>query len=280
MDLRQDIPLYPGGKRKAFTLSYDDGVVQDKKFLELCKQYSLKATFNLNSSSFGQTDYYPHLKVAHRKIEKEDAVAFYEGFEVACHSLHHPDLSLLDTGAVCYEVMMDRYQLETLFGKQIRGFAYPMGNYTKETLTALHSCGIRYARPTAPTYSFALPENFLAWHPTCHHKDQRLFQLAEQFLEGKFGKVRLPIFYVWGHTYEFENDDNWEVIEQLFQLVSGKEDIWYATNGEIYRYVQAWHQLEYSADQSMIYNPTLVDIWLEIFGKTYKIPAGEQINVQ
>ena len=38
MELRKDIILFPGGKRKAFTLSYDDGVIQDKRFIELHKQ--------------------------------------------------------------------------------------------------------------------------------------------------------------------------------------------------------------------------------------------------
>lgn len=44
--------LFPGGKAKALTLSYDDGVEQDLHLIELMKQHGVKGTFNLNSSLF------------------------------------------------------------------------------------------------------------------------------------------------------------------------------------------------------------------------------------
>lgn len=36
------------GKMKAVTLSYDDGVAQDIRLIELLDRYGLRATFNLN----------------------------------------------------------------------------------------------------------------------------------------------------------------------------------------------------------------------------------------
>ena len=42
--------LYPDGKKKAFNVTYDDGVLQDVRFVELMNQYGLKGTFNLNSA--------------------------------------------------------------------------------------------------------------------------------------------------------------------------------------------------------------------------------------
>ena len=41
--------LYPGGKEKAFNMTYDDGIVQDIEFIEMLNKYGIKATFNLNS---------------------------------------------------------------------------------------------------------------------------------------------------------------------------------------------------------------------------------------
>ena len=38
---------------KYVTFSFDDGVTQDKRLIELLNKYGLKATFNLNSSLFG-----------------------------------------------------------------------------------------------------------------------------------------------------------------------------------------------------------------------------------
>ena len=41
--------LYPGGRKKAFNITYDDGVWQDIPFVALLNKYGLKGTFNLNS---------------------------------------------------------------------------------------------------------------------------------------------------------------------------------------------------------------------------------------
>ena len=37
------------GKLKAVTFSYDDGVMMDKRLVEIFNRYGMKATFNLNS---------------------------------------------------------------------------------------------------------------------------------------------------------------------------------------------------------------------------------------
>ena len=44
-------PLYPGGKIKALTFSYDDGVRFDGKLIEIFNRYGMKGTFNLNAGS-------------------------------------------------------------------------------------------------------------------------------------------------------------------------------------------------------------------------------------
>ena len=40
--------LFPGGKTRAMTFSYDDGVLQDKRLIEMFDKYGVKGTFNLN----------------------------------------------------------------------------------------------------------------------------------------------------------------------------------------------------------------------------------------
>ena len=37
-----------GGINKAITFSYDDGVTQDVRLIEIFNKYNIKATFNLN----------------------------------------------------------------------------------------------------------------------------------------------------------------------------------------------------------------------------------------
>jgi len=43
---------FPGFRDKAVTLSYDDGVRQDKRLISIMQKYGLKGTFNINSGQF------------------------------------------------------------------------------------------------------------------------------------------------------------------------------------------------------------------------------------
>ena len=43
---------FPGFRRRALTLSYDDGVRQDKRLISIMKKHGIKGTFNINSGLF------------------------------------------------------------------------------------------------------------------------------------------------------------------------------------------------------------------------------------
>lgn len=85
-------------------------------------------------------------------------------------------------------------------------------------------------------------------------------------LSNYFGYPRL--LYVWGHSFEFKLDNNWSLIEEFCEMVVGNEEIWYATNIEIYEYITAQKQLVISADSKIIHNPTAMQIW---FTKDYEL---------
>ena len=89
------------------------------------------------------------------------------------------------------------------------------------------------------------------------------------------------MFYVWGHTAEFRNDNNWNLIEELLEFIGDREDIWYATNIDICEYCLAYEKLEYSAapDSNMVYNPTAKEIWLEHFGHVFSVKPGETVKI-
>jgi len=60
--------LFPNGKIKAVTLSYDDGVEQDIRLIEIMKKYGLKGTFNINSGLYAPEDIvYPSNQI-HRRM--------------------------------------------------------------------------------------------------------------------------------------------------------------------------------------------------------------------
>ena len=267
---------FPGGRVRAFTMSYDDGVEQDIRLISIMKKRAVKGTFNLNSGLYApEGTVYPAGQV-HRRMTREMCLKTYDPSicEVAVHGSKHPFWNRQPEGARMLDIIEDRRQLEKDFGRIIRGAAYPYGAYDEATVQTLKSAGIVYCRTVNSTHSFALPDNWLALNPTCHHDDKMLFELTDRFLAA--GNAEEPqLFYLWGHSYEFEQYDHWNVIEECLERVGGIADVWYATNIEVYDYVKAYRSLIYNAEGNTVYNPTDKEVWLTVDGMTHAIGAGE-----
>lgn len=273
--------LFPEGKKKALTFSYDDGVEQDIRLMEILNRNGLKATFNLNGATLETPEYTYPVGVIHRPMGYRMALESYGGelgrnHEVAIHSYTHPFLDRIPRAMANYEVAKDREVLERLFGRIIRGCAYPMGTFNDMTVEVLRDNDIAYARTTVSTGSFAVPTDWLRMPATCHHNDARLFELSETFTKGTPGVWDTPwLFYVWGHAYEFDADNNWERMETFCQGVGGREDVWYATNMEIYTYVEAYRALHLSVEGRLVYNPSAIPVWFAYGGKSCCVSPGE-----
>ena len=281
--LRRDIPLFPEGRRKALTLSYDDGVTQDERLIDLMRGYGIKGTFNISAGLAGDNDWLeqPGIQVEHHKFPKERIAEVYAGQEIAVHTMTHPDLTKVPEGMAAYEIAACRRELEELVKAPVTGMAYPMGTWNDRVKRTAASCGITYARTTKPTFDFALPEDFLEWHPTCHHTEPGMMELLEKFLKPIDPERFLSpwLYFLWGHAYEFDGFGQWEEIEEFLKKASGHEEIWYASNGEICEYLKAVRNLVYSATGDYIYNPSCIDVWMLIDGKKYRIRSGETIVV-
>ena len=259
--------LWPNGRRKAFTLSYDDGITQDRRLVDMFNKYAVKATFNLNSGLFGRRGVVSAGKkqASHNKLTAEEIIPMYKDHEVAAHGQYHECMIGMDIARCVEEIAESRKGLEKILGKPVTGFAYAFGAYDEVVMKALEASGISYARTIESTHKFELPNNFLAWNPTCHHDDEKIFELANEFLsDGFYFSMMTPakLFYVWGHSYEFDQCDNWEHMEKFIRQVSGHEDVWYATNGEVRAYVEAYHRLIYTMDGTAVYNPNAISVYL------------------
>lgn len=267
---------FPEGKSKAVTFSYDDGVKADIKLLKILNDNGLKGTFNLNSKLFDCENWHG------RMDEAQTYNAFCDGeHEVALHGARHVFLNKVPLSEAVNEIVSNRAYLEEKFGRIVRGMAYAYNGYNDEILSVLPKLGVAYARTTESSHSFALPENWLKLKPTCHHNDPLLPELLNKFIstspEDDF-KSREPwLFYVWGHSYEFDDNYNWHVIQNFAKRVSGRKDIWYATNIQVYDYVQAYNNLVFSLNGETVKNPAYMPVYLEIRGKVYKIPAGGEV---
>ncbi len=267
---------FPGWRRKAFTMSYDDGVEQDIRLIALMKQYGVKGTFNLNGRDLLEEEHTYPAGTVHRRMGRRLALETYadSGMEIALHTYTHPFLDRVPQEMAVYEVMKDREILESVFGRVIRGMAYPMGTFSDMTAHVLDTCKVAYARTTVSTGDFALPTDWLRMPATCHHNDPRALELADQFVNGEAPWSYPELFYLWGHAYEFESDNNWDRIEKILSTVGGHDHIWYATNMEIYEYIKAWEALEFSVEGRYVYNPTATDVYFETDGRKVCAKAG------
>ena len=255
---------YKDGKHKAMTMSYDDGQIHDLRLLDIFNKNGIKGTFHLNSGKFDDEK--------GKFLTSNDVATKFEGHEISVHTLTHPFLERVSDEEIVYEVTEDRKKLEALCGYPVRGMSYPYGTYTPAVIEKLRLLGMQYSRTTKSTGKFGVPADFMEWHPTCHQADAKLFDYLEAF---KNHKYPMPLFYIWGHSFEFPRDDSWERMEQFCAAAANDPHVWYATNIEIYDYVMALRALRFAADRTMVYNPSATEVWVEVDGTPVACPAGK-----
>jgi hypothetical protein len=265
--LRIQYDRFPGGRTKAVTLSYDDGREDDRRLVAQLNEYGLKGTFHLNSGFLGKPGY----------INAEEVEALYAGHEVSSHTAAHPFLDLAPPDRVVMEIMEDRDSLEALTDYPVRGMSYPYGAWNEQVVSALPGLGIEYARTTISSHTFNMPSNFLLWQPTCHHKE--MLEYGEAFLSHESRHSRMNLLYVWGHSYEFERDRNWDILERFGELLGHRGDIWYATNAEIVAYMQAIQRLRYSVSGQIVHNPSAITVWIGVDETAVEIQGGGTVHL-
>lgn len=255
---------FPGGRSKALTLSYDDGRDFDRKLVQIFNDHGLKGTFHLNGG----------LLNSQVKVTPEEIASLYAGHEVSCHAFTHPFLERIPRTEVMREVWQDREFLEKYVSYPVTGMSYPYGSSDAAVVEILRNCGIEYCRTTVSTRKFSLPDELLLWHPTCHHKD--MMEFVPGFLNSRYN---LAVFYVWGHSYEFGNAGNWDLMERFADEVAGKEDVWYVTNIELARYIKAFRALVTSADGRRAYNPSAVTVWITSCNGALPVAPGAVVEL-
>ena len=271
--IRYDTLLFPGGRSRAFTLSYDDGVTQDRHLAALFRDFGLKCTFNLNSGLYGH-----RFSDGVVRLEEGEIDEVFAGHELGGHGLTHAALDHLSGPRLAYEIVEDKRRLEEHSERPLTMFAYPYGTWNEAAAAQLSMAGYMGARTVVSTGGFGLPRDFLRWDPTCHHKDPRLMELARRFIGEEASGPRL--FYVWGHAYEFDMDGNWQVMEELCRYMAAHaRDVWFCTNGELIRCVKAHRALEYAVDGSMVANPSALDVWLQTGDGPACVPAGGILHI-
>ncbi len=265
--------VWKDGKKKALTFSYDDGCIHDRRLVEIFAKYGMKGTFNLCR---------PTVETWHVPMSEFKTLYVDNGLEIACHAKTHPFLEQIPLMSALEEILDNRRDLEAVTGMPVRGMAYPFGtlsstgSVTPEVKEVLRAAGIVYARTTRAEERIQnMPSDFLEWHPTCHHKGN-IMERMENFLANPWG---VQLLYIWGHSFEFDRENNWDLIENFCAKYTGDDRIWYATNGEIYDYVTACRRLITSADCSIVQNPSVQSVWIEKEDQIVEIKGGAAVRL-
>lgn len=253
--------VFPGFAKKALTLSFDDGKVQDGDVAKILNENGLKATFYVNykSSTYAER---------------------YKGHEVASHTAGHINMSAsanpYRTTEECISAITEgKAQVTDMFGS-CAGFAWPFGvpvtrsDYDK-ILSAVKE-NFDYARPVLTSGSFDIPSDFYDFKNTCRITE--LNSYTESFLEDD-GKIKL--LSSWGHSTDFDDSFSISDFETFCKKTGERSDIWKATNGQVAEYVSAARMLK--ADGTVLHNPSNIAVYIISNGQNIKIEGGGYADI-
>ena len=223
--------LYPGGKKKAFNITYDDGVLQDERFVALLNRYGIKGTFNLNSQLMQEEFSWTHPNgMSVKRLSPKRARLLYDGHEVASHTLTHPYMHGLSDEELYRQLKSDKGNLERLFNREVKGFAVPFDYYDDRIADCAKVCGFTYARTSQLTGNFTPCTDAYYWKTGIYHIHPDLTNFVAKFLQTN---EELAVCQIVGHSYDLDAENLWGTMELICAAVSERDDIWFCTNAEL-----------------------------------------------
>ena len=205
---------------KIVSLSFDDGTIYDKRFIDLLNKYGLRATFNLNSGLKDFIWYYEDKPI--RRLNLEESKEIYKGHEVASHSLTHPYFSSLDEKRQIREVEEDILNLEKIFSRKIEGFAFPFIDQTEAyKKKKKNNIDLKYIRCSIFTEKI-LPKDRYHVGINALYDDKDIYEKLERY---KSNILPNSLFVIAGHSYEFEVKNDWEKIENLLKYLKDNDEL-------------------------------------------------------
>ena len=265
--------LYPGGKTKAFNISYDDGVVQDVRFVELLNRYGLKGTFNLNYGLLRQSFTWQHeCGMTVRRIPENQINRVYEGHEIASHSFTHPYFDCMSEIEILKELGSDKFFLERLTEREVVGYATPFYYYNDLMADCVRHCGFEYARISEESNDYSIPEDFYCWRGSKFHWDEDLEGFVQGFLETD---QELALCQLVGHSYDLDVLNLWDSMERICRWVSDSGVVWAATHLELVQYLRAMNKAQVT--EQRVCNNSDLPLWFSVHGRSICIQPGEYV---
>lgn len=230
---------------KFITTSWDDGHPADKRLSALLAKYDLEATF-----------YIPRSNDEHPVMEEKEIEALSRHFEIGGHTLHHVNLTRVPLPVAIHEIRGCFRWLQDITGKDPVSFCPPYGAYGQDSLDVIAAAGFRTIRTTEllstriagtllHTTLQAFPHsgftylkhlvlrrrfsNFVRWRRSGYAGD--LFRLLDHYLEDI--DANGGCFHLWGHSWEIEEYDLWDTMDQIFRRIARLPGFSYVANKDL-----------------------------------------------
>ena len=204
--------------KKYLVLSFDDGAIQDTKFVELLNKYNIPATFNLNSGLENFVWYYKDTTPI-KRIKFNECLHLYDNHEIASHSVNHPYLTDLDEQELIYQVGNDANTLSKIFNREVTSFAVPFTACNEREIEIIKNHtpikAIRLSKFNNKN-DFSVPSDNYHFMCNAYYNNPDIY---EHILEFSKNTLNESIFIIVGHSYEFEVLNEWDKIESLLKYI-------------------------------------------------------------
>ena len=195
--------------------SWDDGVVDDIRLADLLRRHQASATFNLNPGLHhaGRSFSWRYGDKEVWRLGRDELVEIYAGFEIANHSLNHPNLPDLSPTDLRREVQDSRRILQEWFQQPVRGFCYPFGGFNPVVKEAVRAAGHVYARTVTEREPILPLTDPFEFGVSCRFADPLFWTRYEH------AKASDGVFCFWGHSYELVDEAMWaELADKIARI--------------------------------------------------------------
>lgn len=263
---------YPGGKTKAFNITYDDGILQDVRFVALLNKHGLKGTFNLNSQLMEQEFEWVHPNgMIVKRLSKAAVRHLYDGHEIAAHTLTHPFLNDKSQAELLWEIGEDKRRLEEWFGREVAGFGVPFHFYDETIADCVRKCGFEYGRMSEETRHYKPWQDPYFWCCGIFHLEPEF----DAFVDGFFQtEEELALCQIVGHSYDLDAENMWEKMECILAKMAADPSVCSMTHLELVRYLRAMEQAVMG--DNFIENRSDTTLWFSVDGTVLELTAGSR----
>lgn len=263
--------LYPNGAEKAFVISYDDGIEQDVRFVDLLNAYGLKGTFNLNSQLCREEFVWKHdCGMYIKRLSAQTVSRLYNGHEVASHTLTHPYLQQLSEEEIFFQMSRDKEELQRICDCEVCGFAVPFDYIDERVAICAQKCGFEYVRLPTESRLFNTDYDFFHWKPTIFHLQRDLEGCFNQF---ENTSQELALFQLVGHSYDLDVENAWKTVENLFARVADNSHMVSLKTIEAVRYITAMRK--FSVKNNVLTNESDLELWFDVNGDKISLKPNE-----